>query len=106
MASLRLIALGLLAVVVITEALPVPQSVVPDDVAAGAPEEARLKREGPPVRLQAQARDDSYGQPAYAPAPSYHHKGGPVYVKTFVKTDYDGNFKWGVKHNIENKGYH
>ena len=27
-----------------------------------------------------------------------HHKGhvGPVF--TFVKTDYDGNFKWGVRH--------
>ena len=59
-------------------------------------------------------RDDPYGPPSYQPepykpdpnkpAPTYH-KGGPVYVKTFVKTDYDGNFKWGVKHNIE-EGYH
>ena len=29
-----------------------------------------------------------------------HHKGGPVYVNTFAMTDYNGNFKWGVKHNV------
>ena len=53
----------------------------------------RVRRDAPP----------SYGPPAPAyhePAP-YHapaHKGrvGPVY--TFVKTDPQANFKWGVRH--------
>ena len=37
--------------------------------------------------------------PAYAPAPAYHGppgRVGPVY--TFVKTDPQANFKWGVRH--------
>jgi len=44
-------------------------------------------------------RDTGYAPPApaYAPAP-HHAKGrvGPVY--TFVKTDPQANFKWGVRH--------
>ena len=42
-------------------------------------------------------RDTGYAAPH--PAPSYHApKGrvGPVY--TFVKTDPQANFKWGVRH--------
>lgn len=48
---------------------------------------------------------NSYGppahEPAYKPAPTYKKKYtpgkvGPVY--TFAKTDYHGNFKWGVRH--------
>ena len=60
----------------------------------------RIRRQG-----IAEERDDGYGPPSYEPSykpepykPEPHkgyHKGGPVYVKTFVKTDYDGNFKWG-----------
>ena len=43
----------------------------------------------------------SYGPPApsYNPAPAYHGppgRVGPVY--TFVKTDPQANFKWGVRH--------
>jgi hypothetical protein len=39
---------------------------------------------------------------SYAPK-SYKQKGkvGPVY--TFVKTDYDANFKWGVRHDAGKK---
>merc|ERR1712021_25414 len=43
-------------------------------------------------------RDTGYAPPVHA-APSYHApKGrvGPVY--TFVKTDPQANFKWGVRH--------
>ena len=52
----------------------------------------RVRRDAPP----------SYGPPApaYAPAaPAYHGPAGrvgPVY--TFVKTDPQANFKWGVRH--------
>ena len=51
----------------------------------------RVRRDAPP----------SYGPPApaYAPAPAYHGppgRVGPVY--TFVKTDPQANFKWGVRH--------
>ncbi|XP_037773464.1 uncharacterized protein LOC119569324 [Penaeus monodon] len=48
------------------------------------------------IRLR---RDSGYAAPAHAPAPGYSKprgKVGPVY--TFVKTDYNGNFKWGVRH--------
>jgi len=96
-----MIVLGL-ALVAVSQALPMPQQ-APAGEPVAAPEELRPKRQNLPLRL-AEARDDSYGQPAYAPAPyKPPHKGygGPVYVKTFVKTDYDGNFKWGVKHNID-----
>merc|ERR1719468_332481 len=52
----------------------------------------RVRRDAPPA----------YGAPpSYAPEPVYHapkHHGrvGPVY--TFVKTDPQANFKWGVRH--------
>ena len=72
----------------------------------------------PRIRRQGviEPRDDPYGYKPepykpepYKPEPykpkGYKHKGGPVYVKTFVKTDYDGNFKWGVKHNVD-ESYH
>merc|ERR1711878_259525 len=56
----------------------------------GEVEQYRVRRDAPP----------SYGPPppAYAPAPSYGPPGrvGPVY--TFVKTDPQANFKWGVRH--------
>merc|ERR1711953_259792 len=56
----------------------------------GEVEQFRVRRDAPP----------SYGPPApaYAPAPSYGPPGlvGPVY--TFVKTDPQANFKWGVRH--------
>merc|ERR1711872_11369 len=45
------------------------------------------------------ARRDTgpYGPPAPAyHAPKHHGKVGPVY--TFVKTDPQANFKWGVRH--------
>ncbi|XP_043227118.1 uncharacterized protein LOC122384140 [Amphibalanus amphitrite] len=111
MASLKLLALGLLAVVAVTEALPRPQAATPEDVPV-VEDVQRIRRQG-----VAENRDDPYGPPSYQPEPykpepykpdpykPSYHKGGPVYVKTFVKTDYDGNFKWGVKHNIE-EGYH
>lgn len=36
-----------------------------------------------------------------------HHKGGPVGpVYTFVKTDYHGNFKWGVRHKVGGGKHH
>merc|ERR1719370_299634 len=50
----------------------------------------RVRRDAPPYGPPA---------PAYAPAPVHHGpKGrvGPVY--TFVKTDPQANFKWGVRH--------
>ncbi|XP_063603244.1 uncharacterized protein LOC134779172 [Penaeus indicus] len=51
----------------------------------------------PIIRLR---RDSGYAPPAHhAPAHGYSKprgKVGPVY--TFVKTDYNGNFKWGVRH--------
>ncbi|KAB7499718.1 hypothetical protein Anas_05888, partial [Armadillidium nasatum] len=34
----------------------------------------------------------------YGHAPPPPGKVGPVY--TFVKTNYDGNYKWGVRHNV------
>merc|ERR1712215_454424 len=50
-------------------------------------------------------RDTGY---APAPAPSYgdHPKGrvGPVY--TFVKTDPQANFKWGVRHRAGVRQFH
>merc|ERR1712047_233434 len=50
----------------------------------------RVRRDAPP-----------YGPPAPAPSPPAPHHGpkgrvGPVY--TFVKTDPQANFKWGVRH--------
>ncbi|XP_064107032.1 uncharacterized protein LOC135216025 isoform X1 [Macrobrachium nipponense] len=56
--------------------------------------------------LMRQRRDTGY-------APPVHHgtykrgKVGPVY--TFVKTDYNSNFKWGVRHRAGSQyagGYH
>lgn len=44
-------------------------------------------------------RDTGYAAPVHAPSHGYKKpkgKVGPVY--TFVKTDYNGNFKWGVRH--------
>merc|ERR1712226_1087040 len=57
----------------------------------GEVEQYRVRRDAPPA----------YGPPApaYAPAPSYGGyagRVGPVY--TFVKTDPQTNFKWGVRH--------
>ncbi|XP_071523330.1 uncharacterized protein [Panulirus ornatus] len=51
-------------------------------------------------------RDTSYAAP---PVHKGYSKGrvGPVY--TFVKTDYNGNFKWGVRHRAGSQyggGYH
>ena len=61
-----------------------------DDAEYDAAPVYRVRRDAPP----------SYGPPApaYAPAPSYGPPGrvGPVY--TFVKTDPQANFKWGVRH--------
>ncbi|KAK3872393.1 hypothetical protein Pcinc_022520 [Petrolisthes cinctipes] len=63
-----------------------------------------------PVEVESllrQRRDTGYGPP---PKPHYNYKPGkvgPVY--TFVKTDYQGNFKWGVRHRAGQKyagGYH
>lgn len=59
-------------------------------------------------RAQRLRRDTSYGHVPHAPHKSYS-KGrvGPVY--TFVKTDYNGNFKWGVRHRAGSEyagGYH
>merc|ERR1712029_985967 len=50
--------------------------------------EIRVRRDAPP----------SYGPPAPAYAPAHHAAGrvGPVY--TFVKTDPQANFNWGVRH--------
>ena len=51
-------------------------------------EQYRVRRDAPP-----------YGPPAPAYAPAPHHapgRVGPVY--TFVKTDPQANFKWGVRH--------
>merc|ERR1712042_76855 len=53
------------------------------------------------------ARRDTgpYGPPAPAyHAPKHHGKVGPVY--TFVKTDPQANFKWGVRHRagVQNAG--
>ncbi|XP_068203973.1 uncharacterized protein [Palaemon carinicauda] len=31
--------------------------------------------------------------------------GPPIWVNTFAMTDYHGNFKWGVKHNVGH-GHH
>ncbi|XP_045126324.1 uncharacterized protein LOC123513301 [Portunus trituberculatus] len=58
----------------------------------------------PAVRIR---RDSSYAPPHTHKV--HHKKGvvGPVY--TFVKTDYNGNFKWGVRHRAGVKyagGYH
>merc|ERR1711902_287799 len=54
----------------------------------GEVEQFRVRRDAPP----------SYGPPAPAYAPAHHAPGrvGPVY--TFVKTDPQANFKWGVRH--------
>merc|ERR1712018_299488 len=54
----------------------------------GEVEQYRVRRDAPP----------SYGPPAPAYAPAHHAPGrvGPVY--TFVKTDPQANFKWGVRH--------
>ncbi|KAG7160167.1 hypothetical protein Hamer_G012709 [Homarus americanus] len=51
-------------------------------------------------------RDTGYAAP---PTHKSYSKGrvGPVY--TFVKTDYNGNFKWGVRHRAGSQyagGYH
>merc|ERR1719187_1871097 len=32
--------------------------------------------------------------------------GPPIWVNTFALTDYHGNFKWGVKHNVGHGGHH
>ena len=48
--------------------------------------------------LVRERRDSGYHAPVHH-APVYHKKKGkvgPVY--TFAKTDYEGNFKWGVRH--------
>ena len=58
--------------------------------------------EGPPRPREKRDAPPAYGAPpSYAPEPVYHapkHHGrvGPVY--TFVKTDPQANFKWGVRH--------
>ncbi|CAG0922436.1 unnamed protein product [Notodromas monacha] len=50
-----------------------------------------------------QERDSLYASKSYKP--SSYGKYPPVGpVRTFVKTDYNGNFKWGVRH-IAGKGY-
>ncbi|XP_042859467.1 uncharacterized protein LOC122245605 [Penaeus japonicus] len=59
----------------------------------------RPRREADSAHILRPRRDTGYGHaPAHAPAHGYKSKGkvGPVY--TFVKTDYNGNFKWGVRH--------
>merc|ERR1711892_34999 len=70
--------------VVLLENEPEPQRYLSPD------EYIRERRDSPPV----------YGAPSYSPpAPTYGRppgRVGPVY--TFVKTDPEGNFKWGVRH--------
>jgi len=53
-------------------------------------------RQAVPVATVVEAGDRADG---FEHGKGYHHKHGhvgPVY--TFVKTDYDANFKWGVRH--------
>jgi len=95
----------LAALVAVAAAAPIEVAESTDqDAFAAFEEDARPKRE----QQIAQDRDDPYGPPppynppvAYKPEPSYHKPVLPAQYKAFVKTDYNGNFKWGVKHNIE-----
>ncbi|XP_068203972.1 uncharacterized protein [Palaemon carinicauda] len=71
-------------------------------------DQAVTKHKGEAQIAQLRQRRDT----GYAPAPVHHGtykrgKVGPVY--TFVKTDYNANFKWGVRHRAGSQyagGYH
>ena len=63
----------------------------------------------PPSYKPEPYKPEPYKPEPYKPEPYKSYKPHlPAQIKSFVKTDYHANFKWGVKHNIQGPeaGYH